>query len=340
MKGFGSDNHSGVHPEILQALVAANVDHAPSYGTDDWTERAQEKFRQLFAAPKAQVFFVFNGTGANVICARAMLRPWQSMLVSDVSHMHLDECGAPEAVGGMKLIPVASQNGKVSVSELKKWKIRGGDQHFSQVRAVSLTQPTEYGTCYSPDELEEIATWCKQEKLFLHIDGARIANSVVFTGLSFAELYTHRADIISFGGTKNGLLFGEAVVVLNPDLCPELSYIRKQSMQLPSKTRFVAAQMECYLSQNLWHLIASHSMKVAQELFEGVQGIPGVTVTQPRQSNAVFAKIPKNWLSALRKKHFFYVWDEATWECRWMTSWDTTSSEIQEFIQSLREQKL
>ncbi len=336
-RGFGSDNHSGVHPDILEGLLQVNQGHAPSYGTDTWTEMAYELFRQSFGS-QAEVFFVFNGTAANVLSVRAATRPYQAVFCSDVSHLNVDECGAPEFFSGCKLWVLPSKNGKISVEDLNKSLVRRGDQHFAQMTLVSITQPTELGTVYSIQEIKDIVEWAHKNKIYVHVDGSRLANACISLDKTFKELTTDLAiDILSFGGTKNGLMMGEAVVILNPDLAKDFMYIRKQSGQLPSKTRFISAQFIAYLRNDLWRKIASHSVKQAQLLFESVNEIPGVEVTQPVQSNAVFAKIPKAWVSPLKKEKFFYVWDENTFECRWMTSWDTQPGDIESFAKKLKE---
>ncbi|QDK37635.1 low specificity L-threonine aldolase [Bdellovibrio sp. NC01] len=336
-RGFGSDNHAGVHPLILASFAEANIEHAPSYGTDDWTEQAIEEFRKHFGKD-AQVFFVFNGTAANVTALRALTRPYQSVLCSDVAHINVDECGAPEQMAGCKLIPVPSTNGKLSVAELEKYFIRRGDQHYSQAQVLSITQPTELGTTYSVEELTALITWAKDKKLFVHIDGSRLANAACFLKKSFKEITTDLGvDVVSFGGTKNGLLMGEAVIFLNKALAQDFKYIRKQSSQLPSKSRFIACQFISYFKNDLWKSIADNSLKRAQELYTLVEGIPGVKLREKPQSNAVFATIPSTWVKPLREKYFFYVWDENTFECRWMTSWDTTPEDIQGFAQAIKE---
>lgn len=336
MKGFGSDNHAGVHPQLMQALMNCNQEHAPSYGTDIWSEKAIQSFQKLFAAP-VEVFFVFNGTAANVVSLRAMTKSFHSVFVTDVAHMNVDECGAPEFMTGAKIIPVLSQQGRIQWHDLGRHLIRAGDQHYSQPRVLSLTQPTELGTCYDLEDLKLLVQLAHKNSLYVHIDGARIANAVVSLNSSFPEMITQLGvDMVSFGGTKNGFMMGEAIVVLNKSLATDLKYLRKQACQLPSKTRFIAAQFEHYLNSGLWKEIAEHSIKMARYLNEQCRSIPGVQITQPTESNAVFARIPKEWVKPLREKHFFYVWDEHTFECRWMTSWDTRSEEIDAFVTDLK----
>lgn len=336
-RGFGSDNHSGVHPQIMEAILKANQGHAPSYGTDSLTEKATALFRQHFGT-KAEVFFVFNGTAANVTALQALTSSFHSILCSDVSHLAVDECGAPEFFCGAKLLPVPSQNGKLRIENLEKFLIRAGDQHHSQVKVLSLTQPTELGTVYSLNELKELTAWAHKNKLFVHIDGARLANAAHTLGCDFKTMTTDLGvDVVSFGGTKNGLMMGEAVVFLNRELAQNFKYIRKQSAQLPSKTRFLAAQFIAYLENDLWKQIASHACAKAQKLASLVGELSGVEIMHPVQSNAVFAKIPKAWIKPLRENYFFYVWDEWTFECRWMTSWDTEDSDLEGFAKKLKE---
>lgn len=340
MKGFGSDNHSGVHPELLKALIECNVEHAPSYGTDDFSNAAIKSFKNLFGS-QAEVFFVFNGTASNTLALRFLCDRHESILCSEVSHLNLDECGAPEFFAG-KLIPLSHTHGKIALETLEKSLIRKGDQHYSQSRVVSITQPTELGTCYSRAEIKAIADWAHTNQLYLHIDGARLTNALVELKCSFKEMTTDLGvDIVSFGGTKNGLMMGEAILVLNTELAKtskqKLKYIRKQTAQLPSKTRFIASQFNRYLQNNLYMDIASHSCAMAQRLHEGLQSIPHVKITAPRQSNAVFVIIPKDWIKTLKDKYFFYVWDEKTFECRIMTSWDTKAEEVDGFIHQLRQ---
>jgi threonine aldolase len=337
-RGFGSDNHSGAHPLIMQAMIDANIAHAPSYGTDDWTDQAIAEFRRHFGV-ETQVFFVFNGTAANVTALRALARPYQSVFCSDVAHIHVDECGAPEQMAGCKLIPIRSYDGKMRVEDLEKAFIRRGDQHYSQTQVLSITQPTELGTTYSLDEMKALISWAKSKNLFVHIDGARFTNAVVHLEKTFRELSTDLGvDVLSFGGTKNGLMMGEAVIFLNKKLAEDFKYIRKQSAQLPSKSRFIAAQFLAYFKNDLWKQIAGNSLQMAQLLYQEAQGIPGVDIRAVPESNAVFAKIPAAWVKSLREHFFFYVWDENTFECRWMTSWDTTPQDIHDFVKLLKEQ--
>ncbi len=336
-RGFGSDNHAGIHPHILQSLSSANQGHVPSYGTDAWTLLAEEKFREHFGE-KAQPFFVFNGTAANVSALKAAMNSYQAVFCADVSHLQNDECGAPEFFTGGKLISVPSTHGKITPEGLEDLWIRRGDQHASQAQVLSLTQPTELGTVYSVQEIKNLVDWAHGKKLFVHIDGARLANAAVHLDLPLKAFTTDlNVDLVSLGGTKNGLMMGEVVLFLNPSLSQNFKYIRKQMAQLPSKSRFIACQFLAYFENDLWKKMALHSCAMAQELYRSCQGIPGVEITQKPESNAVFAKIPRTWLKALREDYFFYVWNEKTMECRWMTSWDTESKDVQGFVKKLKE---
>jgi threonine aldolase len=339
MKGFGSDNHAGVHPELLKAMIECNVDHASSYGTDEYSEKALQQFQKMFGA--CEVFFVFNGTACNVLALQFLMKRHESVLCSMNSHLHHDECGAPEFFAGkLQLLPTTQ--GKMQLRDLTDALIRKGDQHYSQPRVLSLTQPTELGTCYSLAEIKSIVDWAHSQNLYVHIDGARLTNALIHLKCSFKEMTTDLGvDMISFGGTKNGLMMGEAIVVLNPELLKraknELKYIRKQSAQLPSKTRFIASQFNRYFQDELYLQIAQHSTQMAERLYQGLKNISKIEITCERQSNAVFVKIPQDWVKKLRQNYFFYVWDEKTFECRLMMSWDTKESEVDSFINLAQE---
>lgn len=334
-KGFGSDNHASVHPAVIQSLISANVDHAHSYGLDELTEGVEKKVSELFAT-QAKSFFVFNGTAANILALKACTRSYQTVLCSDVAHIHVDECAGPEIHGGYKLTPVKSINGKVTVENLKSHLVRRGDQHAAQVKTVSLTQPTELGTVYTVDELKEICDWAKSEKLYVHIDGSRFANACVSLKKSFAQITTDvGVDVVSFGGTKNGLMGAELVIFLNTNLAEDFKYIRKQLGQLPSKSRYLAAQFDAYFQNDLWKQIATQSLKSATLFEQGLKSLTKLKPEYPVQSNAVFIKFPRNWIKELKKERFFYVWDEVTFVCRIMFSWDTTEFEIQSFLNKI-----
>jgi len=332
---FASDNHAGAHPEVLEALVDASAGHAASYGADPWTERAEERFREHFG-PDAKAFFVFNGTGANVASIDALTRPWEAVICTDVAHMHVDECGAPERISGTKLLTIPHRDGKLDVAELAKWEPRRGDEHQAQPRVVSITQSTELGTLYSLAEVRALADAAHELGMYLHVDGARLANAAAALDTGLGELTTDAGvDVVSFGGTKNGLVFGEAVVFCRGELGESFAYTRKQLGQLASKMRFVAAQFEALLEGDLWRLSAAHANAMAARLAAAVEPIDGVEVTQPVQANAVFARLERpaidRLLEALPGDHPFYIWDEATAEVRWMCAWDTSETDVDEF---------
>ena len=337
-KTFGSDNHSGIHPQIFEALSKVNTSHSPSYGTDPVTEKSQKIFEEHLGP--CFPFFVFNGTAANVLCVQAFLETYESVVCTEISHLNSDECGACEFINGNKLIPVPSVNGKLNPKAIEEHLIRLGDQHFSQVKMVSITQPTEYGTIYSLEELEEISKCCKKHNLYLHIDGARFIHVPRALKVDFKKIIeVSQPDALSFGGTKNGLLFGETVVVFKESVAKKLKYLRKQSLQLPSKMRFIASQFNELLGTNLWQEIAEQSQNSAQHLATQLKDIPEIKVTQPVQANSVFAIIPKPWTKPLKNHHFFYIWDETTWEVRWMMSYDTNVQEIDNFISTIHKLK-
>jgi len=330
---FGSDNHAGVLPDVLDAIAAANHGRAHAYGDDDWTRRCEERFRAEFG-PDARAFLVFNGTGANVVALQAMLRPWEGVVCAESAHLNVDEGGAPERMGGVKLLTVPTPDGKLTPELVATRLVRFGDEHAVQPKVVSVTQTTELGTLYTPDELAALAELCDQHGLLLHVDGARLTNAAAALGCSLREAATG-ADAISFGGTKAGLIFGEAVVLLRPRLADGMLHLRKQSMQLTSKMRFVAAQFEALLEGERWRASAGHANAMAQRLADGVRG--AVEITQPVQANVVFAILPPQAADELRSEWFFYTWNERTGEVRWMCAWDTTEEDVDAFAAAVRE---
>jgi threonine aldolase len=335
LRGFASDNSAGVLPEILEAIAAANTDHAAAYGNDPWTARAEERFREHFGE-QARAFIVFNGTGANVAALRSMLRPYEAVICAETAHLNVDECGAPELVGGIKLLPIATPDGKLTPELVRPKLVRFGDEHAVQPRVISITQSTELGTVYSVDEVAALAKRAHEDGLLLHVDGARLANAAATLGVPLRALTTDAGvDAVSFGGTKNGLLAGEAVVLLRPALAEAMPYLRKQSMQLASKMRFLAVQFETLLTDDLWRRPAAHANAMAARLAAAVEGLPGVTVTQPVQANAVFAIVPPEATRRLQERFSFYTWDEATGEVRWMCSWDTTTADVDAFATAI-----
>lgn len=337
-RGFGSDNHASVHPQILQALVEANRDHAPSYGTDELTKATEQLFRRHFG-PSTQVFLVFNGTAANVLALRALMRPWESVFCADLSHLENDECAAPEFMTGGKLRLVPTRQGKIHLEELEALWVRSGDQHYSPPRVLSLTQPTEIGTLYQPEHLRALCDWAHAKGLHVHLDGARLPLAARALGLSLQQVsFDLGVDVISYGGTKNGLMGAEAVLFRDASLAQDFSYIRKQSGQLPSKTRFLAAQFQASLQQDLWKEIADRSLQGAQKLLHLVKGTPGLEIQYPVEANSLFVKAPPAAIKKLKSRFFFYVWNEKTWESRWMCSWDLTDEDIEAFAKAVREE--
>ncbi len=337
-RGFGSDNHSGISPEILQAIAAANVDHALAYGDDEWCARTEALFREHFG-PQAKVYFVFNGTGANVLNIDAMCRSHHAVVCAETAHINVDECGAPQRVVGCRLLTVDTPDGKLT-PQLVKTRLHGfGFEHHSQPRAISITQSTELGTLYTLDEIRALANLAHSYNMFLHMDGARLANAAVALGCSFKEMTTDLGvDCLSFGGTKNGMLMGESVVILNPALDVDMKYRRKQMTQLCSKMRFVAAQFEAYLTTGLWRRNAEHSNRMAQLLNAelSILNSPKLKVMYPVQVNSVFVQLPADVWHALQQEYFFYDWDEAANVVRWMCSFDTTEADIHNFVAALK----
>ncbi|HPE77140.1 MAG TPA: low specificity L-threonine aldolase [Draconibacterium sp.] len=328
MKGFASDNNSGVHPEILKAIETANQGHAVGYGNDVYTQKAVEIFKEKFGA-ETEVFFVFNGTGANVLGLSTVTHSFNSIICAETAHIQEDECGAPEKFTGCKLLPVEPVNGKLT-PELIHHHLKGFDfEHHSQPRVISISQVTEMGTVYEPLEIIALADLAHKNGMLLHMDGARIANAAVALNLDF-KAFTKDCgvDILSFGGTKNGMMMGEAVLFFNPELTQLTKYIRKQSMQLYSKMRFVSAQFIAYFENDLWKKSATHANKMAKLLEAEVAKIPEIKLTQPVDANGVFAIVPKEIIKPLQEKFFFYIWNETSSEVRWMTSFDTTEEEI------------
>ena len=331
MRAFASDNYAPILPEALDAIAAANRGHAVSYGADEWTARLQDVVASVFGAG-ATAYPVFNGTGANVVGLRAMLRPWQGVICAESAHLNVDECGAPEVMGGFKLLTVPTDDGKLTTDLVARRMARIGDEHVVQPGVVSVTQSTELGTLYSLEELAELADFAHAHGMLFHIDGSRLANAAASLDVGLGEV-ARGADVISLGGTKVGLLAAEAVVVLNPSLASSLLYLRKQSMQLASKMRYVSAQLLALLSDGVWRRAAGHANAMAARLAAGVAG--AVEITQAVQANGVFAILPPGAATELQRDFKFYVWDEHTGEVRWMCSWDTSEEDVDAFVEAV-----
>jgi threonine aldolase len=331
-RGFASDNNSGIHPEILDAISRANQGHAIGYGGDELTEKADSRFKTEFGE-QTDVYFVFNGTGANVLSLSTLTRSFHSVICADTAHIQVDECGAPEKFTGSKLLPVPTIGGKITPEGIAKY-LHGFDfEHHSQPGIISISQVTELGTVYTVQEIQAITALAHQHGLFVHMDGARLANAAVSLNLPFRAFTVDAGiDVLSFGGTKNGMMLGEAVLFFNPDLSKNAKYIRKQSMQLFSKMRFVSAQFLAYFNDELWKRNATHSNKMAQLLEQEVRKIPAIQLTQKVEANGVFAIVPRKIIPLLQEKYFFYMWDEHRSEVRWMTSFDTQEEDILNFV--------
>jgi len=330
-RSFASDNNAGIHPEVLDAIAAANHGHTAGYGDDRYTESAVRKFQKEFGAG-VEVFFVFNGTAANCLSLRALTESYNAVICGDAAHIYVDECGAPEKFTGCKLIPIATANGKLTVQAVSRAYHGIGDQHHVQPRVISITQATEVGTVYKPREVEALAKFAHDRDMFLHMDGARIANAAASLKLSLRQITRDLGvDVLSFGGTKNGLMAAEAVVSFDKKLSGDFLYLRKQGMQLASKMRFIAVQFEALFSSELWLKSARHANKMARLLERELRKIPKVKIVYPVEANGVFAQIPRKAIAKLQKRYFFYVWNEEESVVRWMCSFDTTEEDLRQF---------
>lgn len=329
---LGSDNHSGVHPLIFEALGNANHKHAHSYGMDSISEAAKLEWRRVLERD-AEVFYVFNGTAANVLALQAFVPPYEAIVCSEHAHLQMDECGAPEKHTGCKLYTLASDDGKIQPRQIRPLLQRGGDQHFSSPRLVSLTLPTEFGVCYTLQELSEWRAFADTHRLFIHWDGARIVNAASHLRCSLAELVQRgRPDVISFGGTKNGLMGAEAVLIFDREKAKAFKYIRKQGLHLSSKTRFLAAQFQAFLKNDLWRSIADHVTSEASYLARQLQRFPEIKVAFPVESNALFVQLPKAWIEPLKQESFFYIWDSDLNMARWMISFDWRREQTEQWL--------
>jgi len=331
-RGFASDNYAGVHPQILQALAEVNPGHQPAYGDDAVTARLGEVVHGHFG-DQAQVFCVFNGTGANVVALQSACRPWEAVICARNAHIDADEGGAPERVAGIKLHTIDTPDGKLTAELLDSQAWGFGVVHRAQPRVVSITQSSELGTVYTPDEIRAITTRAHELGLLVHLDGARISNAAASLGVPLRAFTTDvGVDLVSLGGTKNGAMAAEAVVVLEPSIAAAVPFVRKTFMQLSSKMRFISAQLIALFESDLWLRSATHANAMALRLRDGIASLDGVQVTQSVQANAVFAILPTDVTARLQERHHFYVWDHRTGEVRLMCSWDTTEADIDAFI--------
>lgn len=338
-RGFASDNNAGVHPVVMDYLARANRGHCVGYGDDPFTRRALDKMREVFGQGSSS-YFVFTGTAANVLSVEAVCRSHHAVLCAESAHLNVDECGAPERYTGCKLLQAPSADGKLRPADVEPLLHVLGVQHHAQPRLVTVTQPTELGTVYTPEEIRELADFAHRGGLYLHMDGARLPNAAAALNTGLREVSGGAGvDVLSFGGTKNGMMFGEAVVFFEPGLGTEFAYQRKQAMQLGSKMRFLGAQFTAFLEDELWRANAGHANRMARKLSEGVREVPGCVLVQHVQSNGVFVRMPRRTADRLLERYFMYTWsaaDPAAPVMRLMTSFDTTGQDVDEFLDALR----
>jgi len=336
MRSFASDNNSGIHPHILNAIQKANRDHCIAYGDDPYTESAIKIFKNVLGE-NTEIFFVFTGTGANVLGLKAAADSFHAIICSETAHLNMDECGAPENFTGLKLLTIPTKDGKLFPFHIAPFLEAVGNEHHSQPAVVSITQATELGTVYRTEEIKALSEFAHKNNMYLHMDGARICNAAAFLGCSLKDI-THDSgvDVLSFGGTKNGMMIGEAVVFFNKNLARNFKYIRKQGMQLGSKMRFISAQFIAFFEEELWLKNARHANNMARLLAEKLECIPGCNITQKVEANAIFLKIPEQAVEEIRKRFFFYIWDKKGPVIRLMTSFDTTEQDINTFISALK----
>jgi threonine aldolase len=335
-RSFASDNNAGVHPEVIDAMKAANEGHVVAYGNDQFTARTTKLFQKHFGRDVA-VYFVFGGTGANVLGLKAITKSYQSIICAETAHVNTDECGAPEKFTGCKLHALATPEGKLRVEQIKPLLHGIGVEHHVQPRVITVSQATEMGTVYTKKELKTLAAFAHDNNMLLHVDGARLANAAVSLNTTLKEITADvGVDVLSFGGTKNGMMYGEAVVFFDKNRAADFKFIRKQGMHLPSKMRFISAQFEALLSGDLWRRSAAHANQMAQLLGTDLAKVPQIQLTQPVEANGVFAVIPRKYVPALQKKYFFYVWDEEISEVRFMASFDTRVEDVRDFVGFVR----
>jgi len=336
-RSFASDNNAGVHPKVLEAIAAVNQGHVVGYGDDPYTEASVKKFKQHFGSD-VEAFIAFNGTAANCLGLKALTESHHAIICAEGAHIYTDECGAPERFTGCKLIPISTADGKLTVESVSHAYHGIGDQHHVQPRVISITQATEVGTVYKPREVRDLARFAHQRGMFLHMDGARIANAAASLQLTLREATRDLGvDVLSFGGTKNGAMGAEAVVFFDKSFSRDFLYLRKQGMQLASKMRFISAQFDALFTDDLWRKNAEHSNQMAALLEKEIKRIPKIKIVYPVEANGVFAQIPSSAIPKLQKRYFFYVWNEEESLVRWMCSFDTTDEDVKQFARFVRE---
>lgn len=335
MRSFASDNNSGVHPLILNAIIDANDNHAKGYGDDPWSELAKTKICEVFGE-NAAPFFVFNGTGANSVALQAVTRPFNSIICAETAHIYVDECGAPAKMTGSAVISISTENGKLTPELIKPHLTNFGVCHHSQPKVVYISQATELGTIYTPSQIREIANLIHSHGMYLHVDGARVANACAHLGCTLKEITSDcGVDILSFGGTKNGMMMGEAVISFRDEITENIEFIRKQSAQLSSKLRYLSAQFLPYLENNLWLDNAINANQKAEKLAIALSSFEQINFTQKIESNQLFFTLPQHIIDKLQQHYYFYVWNESKNEVRLVTSWDTTDQDISNFVDTL-----
>ena len=335
-RSFASDNNSGVHNKILKAMQNANNGHVIGYGDDIYTRRAHEILKRHFGK-NIEIYFVLTGTAANTLGLKVVTNSYNSIITAETAHINVDECGAPENYTGCKLLPVSTQNGKLTIADIEKHMHGFGFEHHSQPKIISITEATELGTVYTKAEIAEITEYAHQNNLLVHMDGARLCNAAVSLNCTLREITSEAGiDLLSFGISKNGAMFGEAIIFFNLNVEDYFKYYRKQGMQLISKMRYISVQFSEMLESNIWKENANHANKMAKLLARELADIPEVKITQPVQTNGVFAIIPEKIIAKLKAKYFFYIWDEAKSEVRWMTSFDTKESDVMQFVKYLK----
>ncbi len=337
IKSFASDNNSGVHPDILKAIIDANVGHALAYGDDHYTKEADKKFEEHFGQD-VDVYFMFNGTAANVLGLKAITNSYNSIICAEIAHINTSECNAVEIFTGCKLLTIPSKDGKITVEQAKKHLYLIGEQHHAQPKVISITQATEMGRIYKTEEIKKLADFAHSNGMYLHMDGARLSNAVTALGTSLRTITRDAGiDVLSFGGTKNGGMSGEAIIFFDKSLSKDFKYIRKQGMQLTSKMRYISTQFIALLSNDLWKKNALHANKMAKVLEKELRNISEIKITQEVETNAIFAILDRELIPKIQEKYFFYMWNDELSEVRFMTSFDTTEEDISNFVKAIKE---